>query len=583
MLKRPENVSEQSADEPVIRRGNKFSELGTRMERIFRAAFRKDNLSQSKQQLHPDIEETQDNYPSSPVNVIKNPVKTLSARTEAIASSDWTSDGDYGSRTNLVQSKLNLRDNFHGTNDDIIDNSKIENLDTRKVRKLKKFPHVKSKDLESNSLDVIVDIHRENSNIQSPRNIPETVVNISSDDLEIEEQILVPEINQKSLISSLDNSMDSMKRQRKRWSKETNVILPPKPNSSSSPSVSDKSSRWGDTEVISKPIPAPRSNKIVHIEEKNNLGRENKAFVSDNDEQDQVLRIETNYGVEKRTKIEIKSIKSAFDESLDIQHLPVTEQRLSEQFDDSVDEEITAKRRITRDKKRISSDNSSGTSKNSKSSSSKTVKIRKSTKRISSNDISTVGDSTSSAADIQVIKTDQKDKIERKRRSMSSNRDSGTSAGSKTRQNSTKMTKTKKSKSKTREVHENKFISVKIHRADMLVPEYITRHPMVIVHIVEESTGNYLKDPDPAKPKANYLQPLITGTYDFKENKSMIPCWDEELIFEHDFNALKIPGNNQVLILFEIVDLPSFADASYVYDQFGKPLKAIIILLIIVK
>ncbi|XP_034190178.2 uncharacterized protein LOC117608732 [Osmia lignaria lignaria] len=123
-------------------------------------------------------------------------------------------------------------------------------------------------------------------------------------------------------------------------------------------------------------------------------------------------------------------------------------------------------------------------------------------------------------------------------------------------------TKKKKKKKKT----DTKYISVTIHRADMLEVDYITKHPMVKVHIVNAENGKYLKC---EHGTATYLQPMITGKFDFKENKSMIPVWEEELVFEHDFDALLKVDNEQVVILFEIVDLLSFAEASFNYDKFG--------------
>ncbi|XP_031364709.1 jouberin-like isoform X2 [Apis dorsata] len=83
-----------------------------------------------------------------------------------------------------------------------------------------------------------------------------------------------------------------------------------------------------------------------------------------------------------------------------------------------------------------------------------------------------------------------------------------------------------------------KYISVTIHRTDMLEIDYVTKHPMVKVHII-------------------------------KENKSIIPIWEEELIFEHNFEELLKTDNEYVVILFEIVDLLSFAEASFNYDKFG--------------
>lgn len=112
-----------------------------------------------------------------------------------------------------------------------------------------------------------------------------------------------------------------------------------------------------------------------------------------------------------------------------------------------------------------------------------------------------------------------------------------------------------------------KYISVTIHRTDMLEIDYVTKHPMVKVHIIKGESGKYLKN---KYGTSTYLQPIITGKFDFKENKSIIPIWEEELIFEHNFEELLKTDNEYVVILFEIVDLLSFAEASFNYDKFGK-------------
>ena len=135
----------------------------------------------------------------------------------------------------------------------------------------------------------------------------------------------------------------------------------------------------------------------------------------------------------------------------------------------------------------------------------------------------------------------------------------------------TKKRHKKKEKKLLEDVEEEiKYISVKVHRADMVEADYITRHPMVKVHIVNVDTGEYLKMKNKDHADDGLLQPIITGKFDFKEKKSMVPIWEEELIFEHDFKDLIVEGKGAALVLFEIVDLLTFTEASVCYDQFGK-------------
>lgn len=116
-----------------------------------------------------------------------------------------------------------------------------------------------------------------------------------------------------------------------------------------------------------------------------------------------------------------------------------------------------------------------------------------------------------------------------------------------------------------------KFISVTIHKADVLETDYITRHPMVKVHLVDMNTGNYLKTVNSDnRGRCSYLQPMITGKFDFKENRSILPNWQEELIFDYNFEAIVKPSDNPVLILFEILDLLNFAEASFKYNVLGE-------------
>ena len=129
----------------------------------------------------------------------------------------------------------------------------------------------------------------------------------------------------------------------------------------------------------------------------------------------------------------------------------------------------------------------------------------------------------------------------------------------------------RKKKRKKEEKNEIKFISIIVHRSDVLEVDYITRHPMVKVHIVNINTGEYLRNQESGeKTKKSYLQPVITGKFDFREHRSMIPIWEEELIFEHDFDDILKTGDDQVLILFEVVDLLTFSEASYNYDHYGE-------------
>ncbi|XP_012274362.1 jouberin [Orussus abietinus] len=135
--------------------------------------------------------------------------------------------------------------------------------------------------------------------------------------------------------------------------------------------------------------------------------------------------------------------------------------------------------------------------------------------------------------------------------SISSNpRDKTTSTSSPTRE---RKRSPASRKSEERENRDSKFVSVIVHGSDVLETDYATtRHPMVKVHLVETTTGERLGG----------VRPIATGKFDFRENRSMLPLWEEELVFEYRLkNLLQVAGSKRGLILFEIVDSVSFAEA----------------------
>lgn len=586
MIKKADSINDEKEFEEENcnrRRGGKLSGVGTKMAKIFRTAFRRESNNQLRQQLQSEmVLESNENDDEVTRNIDKR--KKIIDKTQDLSSSNWSSEVNVSrSRTNLVQERKKSIDYIHKS-EDLNRDDKIKISRTRKIKQLRRSEHVESNELETTSMNVTVDIHHENINSKLSKNIEETIVNISSDDPEFEQQISVINNPEKSLNTSLDNSIDSMnKKQRKRWSKETNIILPPKRNSLSSASVSEKSSNWMVADATPRPVPAPRIKKIINNKVKNNLGLDNEAFETDHDEMDQILTIETEYGSDEQTKIKISPVKSESDRFFDKQILDKDTEKSSDYSSGIPDiEAITEIQRLSMDNtitnSEINSEMEFEMANRKKSDDVTSVRRKKVSKKQSK---SMTDNSSSSISDIQrpkqVIDKRHKRKelmkknIEESKRSTSlGHDDSGTSETSRiTQKSSRSTTKKKKGKKMMNKKTTIKYISIMVHRTDTLIPDYIIRHPMVIVHIVEESTGNYLKNINKTKPNETYLQPLITGIFDIKVNKSMAPYWDEELIFEYDFNAILNTKENQILILFEIVDLPSVTDASSTHDQFG--------------
>jgi jouberin len=53
--------------------------------------------------------------------------------------------------------------------------------------------------------------------------------------------------------------------------------------------------------------------------------------------------------------------------------------------------------------------------------------------------------------------------------------------------------------------------------------------------------------------KLDYISPIMTTQYDFKQNRGTIPKWEEILVFNEQFNHFTDKRPN-VLILFELLD-----------------------------
>lgn len=345
--------------------------------------------------------------------------------------------------------------------------------------------------------------------------------------------------------------MDSWKKPpRKRWSKDTGIIRLPETSDDASPLIDDSRRKV--------PVPAPRTSNAT-------LVFDNPAFVSE----DEVLRIETDHNRES-TRIEmgrIGSDRSNVDEAVSTSGSSSTKQKQSKQhISMNSDSRSSRKTRSLNSRK-----NSAGEPDSSTSLGRITDEVRSSS--MVSEDRTSTGDN--GRLQSQATRRDRSSRegerslFEKKKLPVSDEVISSSAA--KDAVDSTvkrKRRKKRKEKEGTRkDTSEKRHISVTIHRADVLEADYVNvKRPMVMVHIVEARTGSYLKKVD-----GGYLRPLITGKFDFRENRSMIPVWEEELVFEHDFDAIvKREDGDRTVILFEVIDLLSFAEASLGYDRIGK-------------
>ncbi|CAL1684696.1 unnamed protein product [Lasius platythorax] len=344
-------------------------------------------------------------------------------------------------------------------------------------------------------------------------------------------------------------TMDSKRPARKRWSKDTGIIRLPETSDDASPLIDDSRRKV--------PVPAPRRSNAT-------LVYDNPAFVSE----DEVLRIETDHNRES-TRIEMGrmgSDRSNVDEA------------------DSTSGGSSRKQRQSERRTAMSSDSRSSRTtrslngrKNSAGEPDSSTSLGRVTDEVRSSSMASEDRTSSGDGKLQPEATTKRDRasrgrerplFEKKNKLPVSDEVIGSSAAKDTIDSTVKRKKRKKRKQEKEGTRkdERRYISVTIHRAEVLEADYANvKRPMVMVHIVEARTGSYLKN------GGAYLRPLITGKFDFRENRSMIPVWEEELVFEHDFDAIvRREDGDRAVILFEVIDLLSFAEASRGYDRVGS-------------
>ncbi|XP_007252009.3 jouberin isoform X2 [Astyanax mexicanus] len=118
---------------------------------------------------------------------------------------------------------------------------------------------------------------------------------------------------------------------------------------------------------------------------------------------------------------------------------------------------------------------------------------------------------------------------------------------------------------------ENLVLGVYIHRTDRLKTDLLVSHPMVKVHVVDEITGQYVKKEDSHRRVSSFYEqeniehilPIITQPFDFKKNKSTVPEWEEQIIFNERFGYFLQDSEEcpQVILFFEVLDFISMEEA----------------------
>uniref|UniRef100_A0A3P9PLR3 Abelson helper integration site 1 n=1 Tax=Poecilia reticulata TaxID=8081 RepID=A0A3P9PLR3_POERE len=114
-------------------------------------------------------------------------------------------------------------------------------------------------------------------------------------------------------------------------------------------------------------------------------------------------------------------------------------------------------------------------------------------------------------------------------------------------------------------------LGVFVHRTDRLKTDLLISHPMVKIHIVDELTGKYLRKEDCQRPVSSFYEqenvshilPIITQPFDFRKNKSIIPEWQEQIIFNERFGYFvqQVESAPRVILFFEILDFMTIEEA----------------------
>ncbi|XP_069567712.1 jouberin isoform X1 [Brachyistius frenatus] len=114
-------------------------------------------------------------------------------------------------------------------------------------------------------------------------------------------------------------------------------------------------------------------------------------------------------------------------------------------------------------------------------------------------------------------------------------------------------------------------LGVFVHRTDRLQTDVLVSHPMVKIHVVDDITGQYVKKEDSHRPVSSFYEqenvdhvlPIMTQPFDFKKNKSIIPEWQEQIIFNERFGYFvqRHGESPRVVLFFEILDFVTMEEA----------------------
>ncbi|XP_030345631.1 jouberin isoform X2 [Strigops habroptila] len=110
-------------------------------------------------------------------------------------------------------------------------------------------------------------------------------------------------------------------------------------------------------------------------------------------------------------------------------------------------------------------------------------------------------------------------------------------------------------------------LGVYIHRSDQLKTDLRVSHPMVKIHVVDQRSGLYVKKDHSQRKVSSYYEqeqidhilPIMTQPYNFRQSKSTVPEWEEQVIFNERFSYFiqNTEESPLVILFFEVLDLLS--------------------------
>ncbi|KAK4876812.1 hypothetical protein RN001_009318 [Aquatica leii] len=118
--------------------------------------------------------------------------------------------------------------------------------------------------------------------------------------------------------------------------------------------------------------------------------------------------------------------------------------------------------------------------------------------------------------------------------------------------------------SKNHKYDYNKIVEIIVHRTDRLKLDSFVIHPLVKIHIVKITTGEYLLKSDVNRSvmyyyenkDIPYITPTLTQPFNLYKNHSVYPKWEETIVVNEDVTHVV---KKDTIIFFEIVDFVSYA------------------------